>query len=79
MKKPKTMLTTFQQVFYTVVFLTLLSGGTSLTLAGQDSLSSRQNRVFESATTTWQMGIGAIFGLIGTRATGLVPTSNNKE
>ena len=61
----------FQQVFFTVVFFTLLSGGTSLTLATQDNLSAHQDRIFESSTTTWQMGIGAIFGLLGSKATDL--------
>ena len=69
----------FQQVFFTVVAFTLLSGGTSLTLAAQDTLSSHQERIFESATTTWQMGVGAIFGLLGSKATDLLPNDDDPE
>ena len=69
----------FQQVFFTVVFLTLLSGGTSLTLAAQRDLSPHQDRIFESATTTWQMGVGAIFGLLGSKAADLLPNDNEAE
>lgn len=61
----------FQLVFFTVLFLTLLSGGTSLWLASQDDLSPHQERIFESSTTTSQMGVGAIFGLLGSKATDL--------
>ena len=59
----------FQLVFFTVLFLTLLSGGTSLWLADKENLSDRQNRIFETTTTTWNMGIGVIFGLLGGKAT----------
>ena len=64
----------FQLVFYTVLFLTLLSGGTSFWLACQDDLSPHQDRIFESSTATWQMGVGAIFGLLGGKAAGLFQT-----
>lgn len=70
---------TFQQVFFTVVFLTLLSGGTSLTLAAQKDLSPHQERIFESFTTTWQMGVGAIFGLLGSKATDLFQANDDEE
>ncbi|MEM0979519.1 MAG: hypothetical protein AAGH78_04505 [Cyanobacteria bacterium P01_H01_bin.58] len=69
----------FQQVFFTVVFLTLLSGGTSLTLAAQKNLSPHQDRIFESFTTTWQMGVGAIFGLLGSKATDLFQADNDED
>ncbi|MDJ0635298.1 MAG: hypothetical protein QNJ34_19055 [Xenococcaceae cyanobacterium MO_188.B29] len=59
----------FQQVFFTVLFLTLLSGGTSLWLADKENLSEQQNRIFETTTMTWNMGIGVIFGLLGGKAT----------
>lgn len=62
---------TFQQVFFTVVSLTLLSGGTLLWLASQEHLSEQQNQVFETCSATWQMGIGAVFGLLGSKATDL--------
>ena len=69
----------FQQVFFTVVFLTLLSGGTSLTLAVKGNLSPHQDRIFESFTTTWQMGVGAIFGLLGSKATDLFQTDEDES
>lgn len=60
---------TFKLVFYTVVGLTIFSGGTAFFLASQDHLSEHQNRVFETCSTTWQMGTGAIIGLLGGKAT----------
>ena len=69
----------FQQVFFTVVFLTLLSGGTSFTLADQNDLSPHQERIFESFTTTWQMGVGAIFGLLGSKATDLFQANDDED
>ncbi|MBD1997770.1 hypothetical protein H6G00_14225 [Leptolyngbya sp. FACHB-541] len=61
----------FQQVFFTVVCFTLLSGGASIWLSTKDNLSPQQTRVFENCNTTWNMGIGAIFGLLGSKATDL--------
>ncbi len=61
----------FKQVFFTIVSLTLLSGGTSLLLASQEHLSPQQKLVFETSSATWQMGIEAIFGLLGGKATDL--------
>lgn len=61
--------TRFKLVFFTAVFLTLLSGGASLKLASQSHLSSHQDRIFEHVTSNWQMGVGAIFGLMGGKAT----------
>ena len=69
----------FQQVFFTVVCFTLLSGGVSLWLAGKDNLSSQQNRVFETCSTTWNMGIGVIFGLLGSKATELFDSSEDEK
>lgn len=63
--------TPFKLVFFTVLFLTLLSGGTSLWLVSQDDLSPHQESIFESSTNNWQMGVGAIFGLLGSKATDL--------
>lgn len=77
--QPLKITSAFQQVFFTVVFLTLLSGGTSLTLAAQDNLSDHQARIFESFTTTWQMGVGAIFGLLGSKATDLFQGDENDD
>ena len=66
----------FQQIFFAVLFLTLLSGGTSVWLAGKEKLSEQQNRIFETTTMTWNMGVGVIFGLLGGKATTL---PHNKE
>jgi hypothetical protein len=69
----------FQQVFFTVVSLTLLSGGASFWLAANEQLSPQQARVFETCNTTWNMGIGAIFGLLGSKATDLFQTEDEEE
>ncbi|MGB7444722.1 MAG: hypothetical protein WA919_26950 [Coleofasciculaceae cyanobacterium] len=69
----------FGQVFFTVVCFTLLSGGISLRLAEKDNLSPQQSRVFETCNTTWNMGIGAIFGLLGSKATDLFPLEEDEE
>lgn len=69
----------FQQVFFTVVCFTLLSGGASVWLAAKDNLSAQQNRVFETCNTTWNMGIGAIFGLLGSKATELFQPDDEEE
>ena len=61
----------FRLVFFTVIGFTLLSGTTSLYLAFKADLSPEQIRVFETSTATWNMGIGAIFGLLGSQATEL--------
>ena len=61
----------FQQVFFTVVCFTFLSGTVSIWLSSKTNLSPQQTRVFETCTTTWNMGIGAIFGLLGSKATDL--------
>lgn len=66
----------FQQVFFTVVILTTLSGSTSLWLASShDTLSEHQDRLFETSSSTWQMGVGAVFGLLGGKATELFQTN----
>jgi hypothetical protein len=69
----------FQQVFFTVVCFTLVSGGASLWLSTKDNLSPQQNRVFETCNTTWNMGIGAIFGLLGSKATDLFPPNDDED
>ncbi len=69
----------FQQVFLTVVFFTLLGGSGSFWLATQDNLTPEQTRVFETCNTTWNMGIGAIFGLLGSKATDLLEDEEEDE
>jgi hypothetical protein len=66
----------FQQVFFTVVCFTLLSGGACVWFADKDNLSPQQIRVFETCNTTWNMGIGAIFGLLGSK---LFPPDDEEE
>jgi hypothetical protein len=69
----------FQEIFCTVVCFTLLSGGASFWLAAKDNLSPQQIRVFENCNTTWNMGIGAIFGLLGSKATDLFQPDDEEE
>lgn len=69
----------FQEVFFTVLSITLLAGGASCWFAQQPELSPQQNRVFESSITTWQMGVGAIFGLLGGRAADIFHQKENQE
>lgn len=52
-------------IFPTVVLLTLLSGAVSLLLASEPNLTEQQRRVLESSSSTWLMGTGTIFGLLG--------------
>lgn len=59
---------TFNQVFITVVALTTLSLVISIALALYGTGSQLQTSLFETCTTTWKMGFGAIVGLIGGRA-----------
>jgi hypothetical protein len=77
--KPVKFSSAFQQVFFTVVCFTLLSSGGSLWLAGKGNLSPEQTRVFEIFNTTWNMGIGAIFGLLGSKATDLLDEDENSN
>lgn len=80
MNNPK-ITSTFKLVFGTVVGLTMLSGGTAFRLAAQERLSPQQTRVFETCSATWQMGVGAVFGLLGSKATDLfhLEQEDNKE
>ncbi|NJK66556.1 MAG: hypothetical protein HC941_08460 [Microcoleus sp. SU_5_3] len=61
----------FQLVFFSVICFTLLSGGGCVLLGTKDSLSPQQVRIFESCNTTWNMGVGAVFGLLGSKASDL--------
>jgi hypothetical protein len=69
----------FQQVFFTTVFLTILSGGGSFWLSQNPKLTPNQTRIFETLNTTWNMGIGAIFGLLGGKATDLLTNQTNEN
>lgn len=69
----------FLLVFCTTTSFTLLSGGCSIWLSTNNSLSPHQTRVFETCNTTWNMGIGAIFGLLGSKATDLLLSDQDPE
>lgn len=69
----------FLLVFFTTTSLTLLSGFCSIWLATSGNLSPQQVRVFETCNTTWNMGIGAIFGLLGSKATDLLKSDQDSE
>lgn len=69
----------FLLVFYTVLFITMLSGWTSLWLASHSNLSEHQVRNLEDSRATWQMGIGCIFGLLGSKSAGLLESGKDEE
>ena len=77
--KTTTVSPAFKLVFSTVLSLTMLSGGTSLWLASQPKLSEYQVRVLENSTATWQTGVGAIFGLLGSKATDLLEAEEEEN
>jgi len=58
----------FQYVFATVIFFTSLSGGVSFWISTEDRPSPQQERIFETCNSTWNMGVGAIFGLLSSKA-----------
>ena len=74
----KNLTSKFQQILFTVLFLTLLSGGTSIYLSDKENLSEQQKRIFETTTMTWNMGVGVIFGLLGGKATALTDSRENQ-
>jgi hypothetical protein len=58
----------FHLVFLTIIALTVLSWAVSLGLStwGRDNQSTE--RLIETCSTTWKMGLGAIVGMVGGRA-----------
>ena len=58
----------FQYVFATVIFFTSLSGGVSFWISTEDRPSPQQERIFETCNSTWNMGVGAIFALLSSKA-----------
>jgi hypothetical protein len=70
---------TFLIVFATTTTLTLFSGGCAIRLSANDNLTPHQTRVFETCNTTWNMGIGAIFGLLGSKAADLLDAADNRD
>jgi hypothetical protein len=69
----------FQQVLLTVVFLTTLSGGAAINLSSQPNLTEAQKQVLGTCTATWQTGIGAIFGLLSSKATETAPSKSESD
>ncbi|NEQ27335.1 MAG: hypothetical protein F6K28_51690 [Microcoleus sp. SIO2G3] len=69
----------FQQVLSIVACFTLLSGGASVWYSTKDPLSPQENRVFETSNTTWNLGIGAIVGLLGSKAIDKPPSDEDDE
>jgi hypothetical protein len=70
---------TFRLVFSTALGITLLCGGVSCWLASSEHLNPQQSRIFETSSATWQMGVGAIFGLLGSKATDSFESKKEKE
>ena len=67
----------FKLVFSATITITVLSGGTSIWLASQDNLTQPQQRILENYIATWQTGCGAIFGLLGSKATDLLESKED--
>jgi hypothetical protein len=65
MNEPNTTTNAFQEVFLTVVLLTLLSGGASVYLSSQQALSTQQQHLCISLMTTFQMGFKSMIELLG--------------
>ena len=53
-----------QQLFRAAIAITLLSGGCAVWLSSRDTLSPRQEVVFETSDDTWRAGTHIIFGLL---------------
>lgn len=57
----------FEYVFATVVCITFLSGGMSFWISTEVQLSPQRERIFENCNRTWNMGVGAIFGILSSK------------
>lgn len=57
----------FEYVFATVVCITFFSGGMSFWISTEVQLSPQRERIFENCNRTWNMGVGAIFGILGSK------------
>jgi hypothetical protein len=62
---PPQSLSPFEYVFATVVCITFFSGGMSFWISTEVQLSPQRERIFENCNRTWNMGVGAIFGILG--------------
>jgi hypothetical protein len=59
----------FKIVFTTVLLLTLVAWASSFWLASQPILNNHQADLLSKTTDVWQLGIGAIFGLLTEKLT----------
>jgi len=60
----------FKMIFFAVLTLTILAGIAQIALAGiWPTPTSNQQSAFEAFGFAWKAGIGAIFGLLGGKAT----------
>ena len=60
-------LSPFEYVFATVVCITFFSGGMSFWISTEVQPSPQRERIFENCNRTWNMGVGAIFGILGSK------------
>jgi hypothetical protein len=64
---PRSLTPLFKLVFITVLALTVVAFIASVVLSFVDS-EDRASEVVQAALTAWQMGFGAIVGLLGGKA-----------
>ena len=57
----------FNIVFFALLSIALLSGGTSVSIANQPNPSEQQIGIINTCTDTWKICVGAIAGLVGGR------------
>lgn len=60
---------TFKLVFYAALGLTLLSLLIALGISFVETPNAAQKEIFNTCAVTWKIGVGAIIGLIGGKAT----------
>ena len=63
--RPVALTAGFRFVFVCVFLLTLILLALSVYLAGLSEPSENAKKLFAACTTSWQMGFGAMVGLIG--------------
>lgn len=58
----------YKMIFFSALGLTILSFIVAFYLSSFKELNSQQKDLFDTCSTTWKMGFGAIIGLIGGKA-----------